>query len=637
MGLLPGFRGKSGGASGGWYREVGVFRRISRPDRIGIVLFRLLLTSLCLCLLVLPAWSQGRYGQRVYSVAEALRRARNRAEQIEVLAAWKGRISTRDREAMQKFKQEQEYRDWVLWYHTRRILLPPPPPEEEGDGPEFVEPVEQAEQLFLLMEWGGGSDSEFDWSARELAALGSDVIPLFLDLLRYNGEPDLLRKRVAVLGLARLDDPRIVPALREAARTESRLGLLREHLMALLLHDPSEAMTDFVRETIGKQKQSPNDQAWILDHLLHGRVAIEARRRLAPRSEEYNPGGQSSVIRALRAMRDEFAFQELSRLALLERAPGAEGDALFAGLLEALLDNPSGDPCPVVLKALATHPRDLPDSLLLRLGEHQCREAVGLLRREKTTTPARGVLCSGILCKLGVDYESNAATVRGALTNPSLRESAFLVVKHLRDETTIRLLAAQAKDPETDTETMGLALAALGEMDDPAALSALREILRDKSIADYRLLGESIRALGLRMGDVRVEQEGAELLGLAEAVENLAFQLGPEGTSASTEKKAETPAMQRAVQRLRESPAAVSGLIQSLDTAWGLKTPMLLALLDRGWSERHVACLEALMQTNPTRREITQHDTRETDYPVRAAVAEFLSRKTGKHYSHPGN
>lgn len=590
-----------------------------------------------MCLLVLSAWSQGRYGQRLYSVAEALRRARNRAEQIEVLAEWKGRISTRDREALQKFRQEQEYRDWVLWYHARRILIPPPPPEEQEEGPEFVEPLEQVEQLLLLMEPDSTGEKAFDWSARELAALGNEAIPPLLDLLRYNGEHDLVRKRVAVLGLAQLRDPRIVPALRGAAQTETRLGLLREQLLALLLHDSSPAMTDFVREILHKQARSPGDQAWILDHLLHSQAAPEALRRLTLRSEQYNPGGQSSVIRGLRAMRDAFAFAELSRLALLERTAGTQGDALFAETLDALLDNPAGDACPAVLQAIAAHPREIPDSILLRLGERNCREAVGLLHREKTSSPARGVLCAGLLCKLGVDYETNAATVRGALTNPLLRDTAYLVVNSLRDEATIRLLLAQATAPGRDEETAGLALAALGEMADPAALSALREILRDATAADYRAIGESIRILGLRMSDARVEQEGAELLSLAEAIESLAFHAGPMGDSPTAQMAAESPTIQRAVRRMRESPAAVSELIQALDTAWGMKTPVLLALLERGWSERHVATLETLLRTSPTRREITRNDTRETDYPVRAAVAEFLARKTGKNYSVSGN
>lgn len=600
-------------------------------------LCRVTLTMLWLCLVIVPAWSQGRYGQRLYSVAEALRRAQNRAEQIEVLATWKGRISTRDREAMQKFRQEQEFRDWVLFYHTRRILLPPPPPEEEEEGPDFVRPVEQAEQMLLRMEWGPGGETQHDWSARELAALGNDVVPTLLDMLRYNAEPDILRKRVAILGLSQLRDPRIVPALREAVRTESRLGLLRENLLALVLLDPGEATTQLVRETLQKQTRSPRDQAWILDRLLQSRIVPETRRQLLLRSEEYNPEAQFSVIRALRTMRDEVAFAELSRLARLERKPDEYRDRLLAELLEALLDNPAGMPCPIVVEVLSAHPGRIPDSILLRLGENNCHEAVGLLRREQTADPARGVLCAGMLCKLGVEYETNAATVRGALTNPLLRETAYLVVKNLHDEATLRLLAAQATDSEADAETAALALSALGAMADPTALSALRETLRNRTVAEYRAIGESIRSLGFRMEDKRVEQEGAELICVAEAIENLSFPVRPGGDSIPAGTAAEDPIVLGAVRRLRESPAAVTGLIQSLDAAWGMKTPALLALLDRSWSERHLPSLEALMKTNPTRRETTHNDTRETDYPVRAAVAEFLSRKTGTTYSAPVN
>jgi HEAT repeat protein len=279
------------------------------------------------------------------------------------------------------------------------------------------------------------------------------------------------------------------------------------------------------------------------------------------------------------------------------------------------------------------------DNLILALGEREYRQAIPVL--EEIIKEARDdidgrrcrILAAGALCRLGEDYEENAAIVRDGLWEYNLCYTSYQVVGWLNDEETIKVVISQVGSEKPEERAGTMAIKALGQIGSKSALPALRDALNRLPIAEFMNVGEAITAVGHKSQDGDVVAEGEEVKNLATFLNRV---LSPSQRAAVSSESPEAIRnrleMERAASWLKKHPELIPRVMEEIkDFSWGYNE--ILSLLDNAWDERAIPYLEYVTKTNVSRVDFHTDSGIVPHYHVRSAVAAFLTRKTGRQYT----
>jgi hypothetical protein len=428
---------------------------------------------------------------------------------------------------------------------------------------------------------------------------------------------------VAIRALARLQDERIMPALKAAAETEGNRDHLEQELLGLLMHDSGDTMADYVASAVSHQ-ESTLDQEWIVRFLSLAEIPRQTKMRICSHYAQFKEYGKHAIIRALQDLDDADAFAQLCRV-LRSR------DEAFRTAAYALGQLKNSDPCPVLLKELSKMDNGPVDCLILVLGEKCYAPAIGEFRRWQAIAerdPDRAttrLLTAAALCGLDVDYDRNATVVREGLKDDRLRWSAATVAGWLHDEETVQALISVLDRPDLHDA----AVEALGRIGSRSGAPALMRAAETLPMERFRAIGDALLAIGRKNEDQAATDFGQGLSDVATSVPWLLsfHQQASPGNPFLAE-------WERAAPCLTSHPQVTANIIRHVQHGEIPMHAIGLSFLNRVWNPELVPVVEELIRTDEFRT------NRHTDHGVfphfsrRSAFAEFLTRKTGKEYTY---
>jgi HEAT repeat protein len=439
--------------------------------------------------LILCTWasSNGRGGNPADRSLADMLTEQDRWTRLKALQSWDGAISEQETLLLEQLANETQHVDWLVNYRVR-ALLRRVKPGVYGVSPQ----VQTAEELFAKMNGGKVSDGTYDVYIDEIARLGTDVIPLLLDLLDCRGPDDRYRRDIAIKVLGKLDDPRIVPALKDAIGRAGSRGRPTQELLAVLVHDSSDEAIDYAAGVIARQGTGQENMIW---GISTSSLPTRAKMRLYAHYGDFESFGRSAVIRALGRMGGKAAFDQLAGIL----RSGAYNDEyrLAAATLEKFKEP---DATGLFLEVLRNAPDHACASLIIPLASRGCVEAIPILEQRIVTASTRPegmacrVLAAGALCGLGKDYEKNAAIVREHLRTGGY--GSYTAAGWLHDDETIDILISKIASGKPNKEVAKDAVDALGRIGSGRALPALRDALTRVPVDVFTDVGQAIVAIG---------------------------------------------------------------------------------------------------------------------------------------------
>lgn len=499
---------------------------------------------------------------------EELLKAEQRRTIIHGLESWSEELSADQIELLEDFARKNKDLDWELNYHVQRLLRTNLP-----DKYRVSREVEKAEALFVVVRGGKVEHRAYDKYIDEIARQGSAVIPLLLELLDCCEYHDFFRKDLAIKVLSRLDDPRVMPALKRQIPAEKQRNHLEQELLAVLHHDPSDEMVDYVAAAIARQNSS-FDQEYIITFLSREPLPDRVKMRLYSHYKEFKEYGRHGVIRGLGRIDNEAAFARLAAMLREKTSPYSADFRITASVIGSLKNC---DPCPVLLEALKQAPDSSCSELIVPLAQRNYLPAVPVLedRIAKARDDADGTRCrvwaAGALCKLGKDCRSNAGIVkehlRRAYDPQGAEYAAYGAAGWLKDKETIEILTSKISESEPNKETLGWTIEALGQIGDASVLPALRESLTRLPCERFQAVGEAIEQIGRKNNDRTITDEGRTVQLVAQYLQNLGAQqiaLLPDSPEAERMKRQR----EQVVDWLRRNSRVAPNIIAQSRSAW---------------------------------------------------------------------
>ena len=499
------------------------------------------------------------------SLANVLR-GQNRWKKIQDLQSWSRPLSKNDISMLEGFVEETKHDDWMLNY-SARFLLRRNVPDRYAVSPK----VEKAEELFAKMGTGKVPDGAYNKYIEEIVAVGNDVVVLLLDLLEYRGQEDYHRKDIAIKVLGELDDDRVVPMLRNEIAKEKHRNHLEQELLAILKHDSSDEIADYVARVIAGQ-ESDFDQGYVISFLSLSELSNRAQMRLYAHYEEFRGYGKGNVIRGLGRIGDKAAFDELVDILQKENY----GDAFrFAAYELRGLKNYNASA--VFLEMLKKAPDHACSSLIQPLAERCYLEAIPVLEQRimRAGNDADGMRCriwaAAALCRLGKDYEKNAAIVRGYLRkddDPNTPDGTpYSAAGWLHDDETIDILISKIASEKPNKGVLKWAINALGQIGDKKGLPVLGEALTRVSLDTFVDVGNAIAAIGRKNEDQELVADGEKVQTVARYLKNLGGQQqGSE--AASLEAKQRRHEHEQVIVWLRQHAEVIPNIVEQSRSEW---------------------------------------------------------------------
>jgi hypothetical protein len=471
----------------------------------------------------------------------------DRWTRLKALQSWDAAISEQETLLLEQLANETQHVDWLVNYRVR-ALLRRVKPGVYGVSPQ----VQTAEELFAKMNGGKVSDGTYDVYIDEIARLGTDVIPLLLDLLDCRGPDDRYRRDIAIKVLGKLDDPRIVPALKDAIGRAGSRGRPTQELLAVLVHDSSDEAIDYAAGVIARQGTSQENMIWSIST---SSLPTRAKMRLYAHYGEFESFARCAVIRALGRVGGQAAFDQLA--GILRRGAYNDEYRLAAATLEGFKDP---DATGVFLEALQKAPDRGCPCLIVPLATRDCVEAIPILEQKMMTASDRPegdqckVLAAGALCRLGKNYEKNAAIVREHLRTDGY--GSYVAAGWLHDDEVVDILIAKIAAETTDKDIVNCAIHTLEGIGSDRALPVLRDVLARISVGAFMDVGRAIAGIGRKNAAEPIVAEGEIVQCVARYLnsrpEQMRFALdSPAGRQRERERE-------RALAWLRKHPAVVA-------------------------------------------------------------------------------
>lgn len=450
-------------------------------------------------------------------------REQSRWDRIKGLQSWRRELTEKEIAALEKYQEETIHKDWML-NHCAQLLLRRNVPDRYAVSAQ----IEKAEELFVNMRAGMVSSRAYDKYIDEIVSLGNEVTQFLLDLLKYREPHDCFRKRIAIIALGEIDDDRIVPALKDEIAKEEHRNHLEQELLAVLKHDPDNYVVDYVANVIAGQKSS-FDQEYIILFLSGSGLSDAVKMRLCGHYEKFKDYGRHAVIRVLRRIGDKAAFDQLVHILQREKYNSAFKVAAYE-----LHQLKKYDASAVFLEILKEAPDSVCRSLIVPIAERNYSPAIPVLeeRIERAGNHTDSMRCriwaAAALCRLGKDYEKNAAIVKEQLKkddNARIPDGTpYEAAKWLLDEETVSILITKIRTKDINERILKLAIKALVHISDRKVLPTLRGVLNRASLDVFADVGEAITAIGRKHENPEIIAEGEMVQVVARHLRNLGGQ-----------------------------------------------------------------------------------------------------------------
>ncbi|MBL7215822.1 MAG: hypothetical protein ISS71_09110, partial [Phycisphaerae bacterium] len=493
-------------------------------------------------------------------------KSESRWDIIRRLNTWETALSAGDIETLERIVQETTHNDWEMNY-SARSLLRRNLPRKYNVTPE----VANAEEFFVKLRDGKVSSGAYDKFVDDIAGIGNDIVPMLLDMLKYDKPHDFYRENIAIKALGHMQDIRIIPALKKAIVSEEHRNQLEQIILSILRSDSSNAMVDYVASVIVNQKSS-FDQEYIIRLISQSNTPYEAKKRLYFHYAEFKDYGKRAVIRGYGKMDDQEAFTQLVRI-LREDKYGGE----FRVAVNELNNLKNSDPSAIFFEYLKKVPDHVCDDLIIPLAERNYLPAIPVLEERITNAgdSVDGARCkvwaTGALCKLGKDYEKNSAIIREHLKKEydphAIGYAAYGVAGWLNDEETIKLLSQKICSENSNTDVLKWSIKALGQIGDKSALTALREALTILPLDLFIDIAEAIEAIGHDHNDQEIISEGKIIQTVTRTLRNTGGQqivFAPGSPEANIRQRN----YEKTLEWLAQHREVGTNIIKNLDSSW---------------------------------------------------------------------
>lgn len=544
------------------------------------------------------------------------------------LAAWDRPLTDDEIDELRQFAKDQKDKDWRLHQRARLVL------GKCGPAADHLSDVERKGiDLLLAIRAGKMSPNAHDDKAEALAKLGAPAVPLLIDALNFTVGEDAVRSRVILRAMAGIDDQRCDAALEAALAKGVPADLAAQALRSLLLRDGSAERAESLARLI-VARNSGFDEETIFRHIAQDEVPRNRLRQLYGHYNQFQTYGRIAIIRQLGQWDDLVSFE------LLRKAAARQDDAV-AVAASVLTESKQPDASQVLLSILETDPSRPPFEVVFGLGRRGCRPAIPALKHAAKTSnnPAVTVAACAALCRLGVDYQTNAGVVRAALTQQQGKAdhtSVYRVAGWLHDDATIQaltqcLIGTDAKGRRVLNHHAIQAMGTTGRVDAAPHLLALLTFVPDHpsqnadELDDYQAIGNALLAIGK-------SAQAEDLIGLGQAILRLYEWSRCHFIMQQAVQADEPIAPRRPVdQWLADHKPIVPGLVRRLRNGHGIDWPTVLAGMQNAWHPAAEADLQELAQNEPTVQSLLLPDGRVVKTaPNRSAIAKYLADKTGK-------
>jgi hypothetical protein len=560
----------------------------------------------------------------------------DRGKMMNALKSQKDPLTAQELQAVKELTLATDHHDWLLHYTAIGLLR-----ANGADGPADTERIAAVKRLFIRMDeskWSSEDVERFYAHAGQIADVGNEVIPTLEEILHSDSPYDGLRKQVAVRALARMNGDQADPILLRVISEEKYIGVCEDACLALLSHKNDAATIDAVASAIAGRKEF--DQESLISFISRSVLPERAKMRLFSHYALFEKYGKYKVIQGLAQIDSPESFRQLADI--LSKSD-RDTFRIAAGAMGKLKNS---DPCPTLLKAFPSAPLDALDELMIVLGERSYKPFIPTLeervRVEQSKFPDDvtfrrfHVVAAGVLCRLGKDYDSNAAIVRSSLKEKMLSYNGYEVVAWLTDKVTIDLVASQITATQPDEHTGDLAIEALGKMGSKAAVQPLMNSLASIPYRSWRIVSEALAAIGQKQKDLEVTNEAKELKSLMTYVGRGLDQVAGRrvqllGGQAFPAPEVD-PDLAPGAAFLKKNPQLISGIVEAPETEYIVYLP---SILEAAWTPNATPYLEKVMETNTAKVQLlTRSGANLMHYSLRSDIADLLTKKTGKQYTY---
>ena len=554
-----------------------------------------------------------------------------RANAFKALSGWDKPLSGDEVEAVKSYMARQEHKDWRAHYLAAKLL------RANGQLPMPGKAVGKAEEILAPLNPSKGINSNAEEAARQLAALGAEVVPLLGDVLEYPNSPDESRIVAAARALGILGGKDAAGLLIGALKTKTG-WLSGEMICALMNISSDDATIDDVAKVVAGRNEF--DQEFIIRSFEKPEIALRARMRLYSHFDDFKSYGRNSVVRGLGKVANEDAFKRLTGILLKESGTTADIAA------RQLAGMKSFDPCPAYVGAFEAGKASR--ELIICAAIRGCTGAIPYLERIKISAyqdmkADLPLVATGALARLGKDYEKNAEEVRAALGKDEF--GSYPAAALLTDDATVRMMGAKLIDYagkdnltiKSGSHAYGMGqtivIYLLGQMPNRLAAKTLMADLDVLPVSVWNKVGDALESLG---SEIKVDSIASDGAGLKAVIYYCGIEYWSMTPKPNDPKIAE--ARSTAAAFLKQHPALFRKLFaENLGSfpSWGSKSYTLTLARD-AWTPQATPVFEDIVKTdkNVIRYAGAGGGPQVSVYRVRAQLAKLLQDKTGRPYTY---
>ncbi|MCC6155599.1 MAG: hypothetical protein IT367_17650 [Candidatus Hydrogenedentes bacterium] len=488
-----------------------------------------------------------------------------------------------------------------------------------------------------------------DHLVADLTSLGGDIVPPLLDMLRKPpadaARPyrERLKQEIIARSLARIQDPRIVPGIKDILQTRRdeswpAKGPLIAALMAQVRTAEMDAwVLDYIRQLPGSQTTEVDENS-TQDAVLEGLTGRRGRElavditRLLPGFDGYAQGAQIEIIRALGRWRNADALLRITR-------DHADDQTVAGCAVNELAQLSWSTACSDLRDLLLTSPKALKSDILLIMADRHCdaiteyealRDQSG---GEEFYTESIRATAAAALCALGKDYDQNAQIVRECLNAAKLRTLRASLLRWLHDDDTAKWVLEMYR-----RENRYVPYGEISAVGHRMFLPLLEDRLLSAHPEEFGHIGEAIESVGYQNRDSELVSRGQAV----RKISRLQLYIVPWNSPTYIDDEQWRQDARGAARWLAANPKIAIHMLESLmsgrnaqDTRREIQWNVLVPLLDVFWQDEMIPLIEHEIEVND--EQVTRVDrekkTYTPTYSTRSFLAGYLNYKTGKKYT----